>query len=324
MSSIMVKRMDQCTAHLVSNLYRKVYGDDFPVKSVYDPEALVASNKSGDLINVLAFYDGNIAGQAMVGRSPWNVTLFEMMGLIVLPEYRKSGIAELLSRELIEKILPEVNWTARYTESTTAHRGSQKVDVKMGHVHTALALNILPSDAYSHDELFNVKDRVSCVMSFAEKEGLIPQRAVLPEIYGEYLKEIASYLQPRVFDEDSGYIRSDSELSVYPFESAGTVYITALKTGRNFYRSLHESLSKNSSTITCILQLPLESGISEAVREAQSLGFSLGGYLPRWFKGSDGLLLQRTTVPDWSSVKVLPGAGERLLDIVRESMEGLN
>lgn len=322
MSSIVIKKMDESTAYLVSDLYRKVYGDDFPVKSVYDPEALVASNKSGDLVNLLAFCDGEVAGQAMVGRSPWNITLFEMMGLIVLPEYRKSGIAELLSRELIEKILPGVNWTARYTESTTAHRGSQKVDVRMGHVHSALALNILPSDAYSHDELFNVKDRVSCVMSFAEKEGLMPQRVVLPDIYGEHLKEIASYLQPRVFDEDSGYIGADSEFSVYPFESAGTVYITATKTGGDFYRSLQKILQENSSSVTHILQLPLESGISEAVREAQSLGFFLGGYLPRWFKGSDGLLLQRSEVSDWSSIKVLPGAGERLLDMVRKSMEG--
>lgn len=320
-NDISIRRLDGSTVPAVCELYRSIYGEDFPIPWVYDPVELEKREEDGRQATLLAFKDDRIVGQVAAVRSPWNPKLFELTGLLVLPRFRGLGIGGMLASHLMSQLLPELGWAARYTESTTAHDISQRVDLKMGHRHCALALNLLPPSTYRHDDIFIASGRVSCVMGFAEKEG-DTSVVHLPSRYGQVLKELAEGF-PRDFVEDDGAPEGESSFEVSAFPVAGTAYGAALSLGKGFGEGLKKEMAAYDAFPTTMLQLPLVKGIDRAVEEAFAQGFRLGGFLPRWFESSDGLLLQRTGLPRWNEIKVVTPRGQRLLSIVRKDREAL-
>jgi hypothetical protein len=245
---------------------------------------------------------------------------------MVLPEARSTGVGKMLARDLLEKVFPSLDWSARYTESTTAHVHSQKVDLHMGHIHSALALEILPTRAYRHDEVFQAKGRVSCVMSFFENPSR-PGAPVcsLPGRYAGQLRELAGDFSPRKFREDGEPLEGEASLQVIPFETAGTVYLPVDRLGADLPARLDRALSGLEGMAAAVLELPLSAGISAAVEAARRRGFFFGGFLPRWFENADGLLLQRTRgEPHWQDLHLLPGREEGLARMVRADRESLS
>lgn len=323
--NISIKRLDASSAPGVCSLYRTVYGDDFPLSSVYDPSALLEANEQGRQVNLVALEEDRIVGQAVTVRSAWNPRLYELVGLMVLPEFRKSGLGGDLARALLEDVFPTLNWGVRYTESVTAHVKSQKVDIAMGHIHCALALENVPAKTFGHDKVFGDVRRGSSIMSFFEnRENLSTGTTVLPARYAEVLHELASGFSTRSFAEDTAGPSGISELQVIPFQDAGTVYLIGKKVGKDMSIELDKVLEEISGMYCTLLQLPLVPGISAAVESARERGFSLGGFLPGWFPEGDGILLQRlTSEPDWDAINVLPGREERLVELVRSDREEL-
>ena len=318
-----IRQVDEASAPDVCQLYRTIYGDDFPLPDVYDPALILEANRSGRQVNLVALDGDTLAGQAVAVRSPWNSRLYEMVGLMVLPEARSSGVGRMLARELLGNVFPRLDWSARYTESTTAHVNSQKVDLRMGHVHSALALEILPPDAFGHDEIFETAGRVSCVMSFFENPadpGSGP--CFLAKRYAAPLQELAGDFSPREFKEDGGALEGKSSLQVIPFEKAGTAYLPVEHPGADLAFRLDEVLAGLDGMSVTLLELPLTEGVSAALELAREGGFFFGGFLPRWFENADGLLLQRTAEePHWDGIHVLPGHGEDLVRMIRADRE---
>lgn len=320
-----IRQVDAVTAPGVCELYRTIYGDDFPLSDVYDPVLVLEANRRGCQVNLVALDGDRVAGQAVTVRTPWNRRLYEMVGLMVLPEARSTGVGKRLARELLEGVFPGLDWSARYTESTTAHVNSQKVDLRMGHVHSALALEMLPPDAFCHDEIFETGGRVSCLMSFFENPADPGNRpCFLPKRYAASLQELAGDFSPREFMEDEGALEGETSLQVIPFEKAGTAYVPVDLPGADLGDRLDKVMSGLEAMTAVLLELPLKAGVSAAVELARKRGFFFGGFLPRWFEGADGLLLQRTAdEPDWDHIHVLPGRGEQLVRLARADRENL-
>lgn len=323
--NLSIKRLDASSAPGVCSLYRTVYGDDFPLASVYDPSALLEANEQGRQVNLVALEGGCVVGQAVTVRSAWNPRLYELVGLMVLPEFRKSGLGRDLARALLEDVFPTLDWGVRYTESVTAHVRSQKVDIAMGHVHCALALENVPAKTFGHDDVFGNARRGSSVMSFFENEAEVSnETTVLPARYAEVMQELALVFSPRSFTEDTAGSSGMSELQMIPFQDAGTAYLVGKRVGEDMSIELDKVLEEISGMYCTLLQLPLVPGISAAVEVARERGFSLGGFLPLWFPEGDGILLQKlASEPDWDAINVLPGRGERLLELIRSDREEL-
>lgn len=318
---ISIRRLEESSAGEIPRLYRAIYGDDFPAPVVYDSEAILKADRDGDQVTLLAFSGDRVIGQAVASRSAWNPGLYELMGLMVLPEFRSSPAASILAKAITDEVLPSLGWEARYTESTTAHDRSQRIDLRMGHRHCALALNLLPGRAYGHDELFSVSGRVSCVMSFMERPGLSPLDTWLPSRYESALLALSEGF-PREFRRGEVPPGKEASLKLTVFPVAGVAYVTVTDLGENLADTMEESLAKLGNLDTIMLQMPLLPGIDRSVEVVREMGFRLGGYLPRWFQGADGLLLQRTGEPLWEEIKLLPPRGTMLMDLVRSDREG--
>lgn len=324
-NNVTIQRLDVSCAQGVCDLYRTIYGDDFPVASVYDPSALLDSNLKGRQVNLVALEGERVVGQAVTVCSEWNPRLYELVGLMVLPEFRRTGLGRDLARVLLEDVFPTLDWGVRYTESVTAHVNSQKVDISMGHVHCALALENVPARIFEHDKVFGNVHRGSSVMSFFENQADVSNRTtVLPARYAEVLQNLAQGFGHRIFNEDKASPHGMSELQVIPFHDAGTAYLVGKTIGKEMSVKLDEVLTEVSGMYCILLQMPLVPGISSVVETARERGFFLGGFLPRWFPESDGILLQRTrSEPDWDAIHVLPGKGERLVELIRSDLEAL-
>lgn len=321
-NDVSIRRLDSSSVPAVCELYRSIYGEDFPLPWVYDPNEMDRREQDGRQATLLAFKGEQLVGQVAAVRSPWNPKLFELTGLLVLPHFRGLGIGGLLASHLINQLLPELGWVARYTESTTAHDVSQRVDLRMKHHHCALALNLLPPATYRHDDIFIASGRVSCVMGFTEREsgGLSP--CYLPSRYCDAIKELADGFD-RTFVKDEMPPEGEASFEVSAFPVAGTAYVAALTMGDGFGAALKRDLAPYEPFPATMLQLPLTKGVDRAVEDAFAQGFRLGGFLPRWFESSDGLLLQRTGLPRWNEIRVVTPKGQRLLEMVRKDRETL-
>ena len=316
-----IRTLDETNAPKVCELYRKIYQETFPFPEVYDPVLLLENTRKHRKAHLLAFQGEELLGQVIVTPAPWNPELFEVAGFMTTPEAQGKNVTRPLARALRKEVFPSLSWKARYSESVTAHVISQKGDIFLGNTHTALALNLLPSELFLHDPRLCSSSRGSCILSFGEANSS-PERTLLPPQYAPQLRELAEGFLPRTFQEDCSSPEGESILQAFPFPAAGAVYLSASRLGEDFDPQLDRLLEEHEHHEALMLQLPLHRGIAKAVECAQRRGFSLGGFLPHWFTSGDGMLLQRVKgEPLWEEIQVLPGRGTALLEMVRQDWE---
>ena len=84
------------------------------------------------------------------------------------------------------------------------------------------------------------------------------------------------------------------------------------------YMLNHDRELKNSNIETSQVFLPLNSeSVNEAVKSLRSLGYFLGGILPRWFD-CDGILMQKTySPPNWEEIRLYTARAEKILEYIK-------
>jgi len=92
---IEVRLMQPEDAPGVVELYKAVYGNEYPIKTVYDPEGIARQQEDGDMYRIIARSGDKVVGQTAIYRStPSNPDLYEEGQGIVLPDFRNQGIIE--------------------------------------------------------------------------------------------------------------------------------------------------------------------------------------------------------------------------------------
>jgi len=106
----------------VAQLFREVYGNDYPVKIVYDPEEFAKAVARQDYIPLVARTpDSHIVGFSSFYRSAPNQKLYEMGLGMVSPKYRGTAILGLLMRRLIKEALKSPGFDAFFGEAVCNH-----------------------------------------------------------------------------------------------------------------------------------------------------------------------------------------------------------
>lgn len=304
----------------VAELFKAVYGNDYPIKLFYDPAALTAANKKGDYYSVVAKSEnGEIIGIHNLYRSAPSPDVYEWGAGLVLKEWRVVGVSGAIESFMSERVIPELGMHAVFGEAVTNHVAMQKHAQGFGFQPTALEIGLMPGEAFTGEGV--TSGRVSTMMRFRIHRN-IPQTVFFPSIYNEAIKFLyTDFKTGRAFTESVEPIPSGvlSRPKMDFFDFAKVARIAFHETGADFARGLSdlesEVVDKGCQVIQIWLKLTTP-WIGALVDVLRGNGFFLGGILPQWFD-DDGLLMQKIFfAPDFQSIKLLSDNLRQIRDLV--------
>jgi len=317
--SLEIRMMQPEDAAGVVELYKGVYGDEYPIKAVYDAEDVIRQQENGDMIRIICrSSEGRVVGQTAAYRSCLsNPALYEEGQGIVLPQFRNQGIIERCMTYSNREIYPQM-MEQLWGEAVCNHVFMQKACARLGWYETGLEIDLMPAASYQKEQ--SSQGRVSALLMF-ESYKIRAQTVYLPEIYEEGLRYLYS-----VYDFGHTFLPARGSLATTPtrgqsqiFDGAGVARFTISELGSDFEKYLLQQEKEAFDKDTCILQvyLNLASPASAAAIDIlRRHRYFLGGVLPRWFD-TDGLLMQKTiNPPGFANIKLYSDRASKLLAII--------
>jgi len=301
----------------VAALFRAVYHDDYPVKTYYDPQALIAANQKGEILSCVSRTPrGDIVGHnAFYPIAPCK-KVFEGGAGLLLPAYRKRAwlLGRMVTRGM--QMVPEFGGEGIYGEHVCSHLFTQKLAQRVGNVVMGLSVDLSFQEG-------GARKRVSSFNGYQPLKPF-PHTVYLPEIYDlalrflyEGLKEERQFMpSPQLPPEENR-----SRIASNTYEEARVSRITVSEIGEDFETVMAVRESEAAARDVTVYQvwLPLESpSVGWAVECLRRQGYFLGGLLPRWFD-TDGLLMQRLChTPDWDGIQILLDRSREIFHMVHE------
>ncbi len=309
----------------VAELFRLVYGDGYPVRDYYDPQALIAANQAGRIISSVARTpEGRVVGHnALFNHVPHPHTHESGAGL-VHPDFRAGDLFGRMTGHGPEVSGPAFGVETIWGEPLCSHVYSQKVCHGLGWITMAVEVELMPAATYARER--SAQGRVSTLLDFCTLVPA-PQVVYLPAPHERALREIYSgFDDAREFQPAQGELPDDGPtlLENRIIEYAQVTRITIQRAGADLDQAMAaaeaEALGRGVVVFQVWLSLgePWAGAVAEALRRR---GYFLGGPLPRWF-GPDGLLMQKlASPPDWSAIHLEFNRAKRLLELVRADYE---
>lgn len=309
----------------IVDLYREVYGENYPVKAAYDPQELIRQQEAGEAWRAVArSAAGEVIGHVAFYRSsPPNPMLYEHGQLMVSHAYRQTDVAFALMNYSLAEIPHRHAVEEIWGEAVCNHLFSQMMTRENGYVETGLEVDLMPAESYT--QAFGPgqvsKSRVSTLLvfrSFCPKS----QTIYLPAVYEEQLRYIYDATDARhVFEPSMAPLPVDinTQADIFTFAGAGVSRITVTEIGADFETRL--ALLEREASAACVFVKQVflrltEPAIGAAVQVLRQRGYFLGGALPRWF-GDDGLLMQKTLdEPDFEKICLLSKRARKLKEMV--------
>ena len=316
----------------VVELYRAVYGDNYPVKAVYDPQALIRQEDAGEAWRAVVRAEvGSVVGHVSFYRSsPPNPGLYEFGQLMVRHDFRQTVAAtELMVYSLAE--IPRLHALEQiWGEAVCNHLYTQQFVAREGFVETGLEVGLMPGESYSKalSTPSTDKERVSTLLAF---RSFLPraQTLYLPPVYEESLRFIYEPI-----DCGHTFLVSEaplpagikSQATLREFAGAGVARMTFEAVGEDFESRLAEMESEASAggaVVTQVFFRLTEPWTGAAVEILRRRGYFLSGALPRWFD-DDGLLMQKVRgKTDFEKIFIYSKRARKLKEIVRQDQESV-
>jgi hypothetical protein len=91
----------------IVKLFRAVYSEAYPIRLFYDPEAIIAANREGRYISIVARTpSGTVIGATHLYRSAPYSGLYESGVGLVLKEYRNAGVYGAFLHHVFNEYIP--------------------------------------------------------------------------------------------------------------------------------------------------------------------------------------------------------------------------
>jgi len=313
----------------IVRLFHAVYGDEYPIRLFYDPEAIIAANEKGNYYSIVARTpSGEVIGVDHLFRSSPCRMLYENGAGLVLKEYRNTGINTELMRFIYEDFVPSMtNIQETWGEAVCYHPYIQKTIASFKHIWTAIEVALMPGETYSREK--ETSARVATIDGFRCYQKS-PHRIFLPAPYEQELRRIYARLDD-VRDillsgtkAPSGTI---TQTELITFDFAGVARIVVSEIGRDFRHCLDKLEKECQGKNTVVSQVFMNLAcpwVGEAVDELRGRGYFMSGLFPRWFD-SDGFMMQRILCPpDFDAIILAADEAKQLLDIIRKDWERTN
>ncbi|MDQ7784354.1 MAG: GNAT family N-acetyltransferase [Desulfomonilaceae bacterium] len=307
----------------IANLFRAVYGDAYPVRIFYDPQALRAANEDGTYYSIVArAADGKVVGAVHLFRSAPFEALYELGSGLVLQEYRNLGLNRRMFEFAFEQWVPRREGIEEvWGEPVCNHVINQKAVVDFRYIETALEVALMPAEAYDREK--SASGRVAALSAFRCYRPK-PCTVYLPSVYEKELTFLYSALDDErtILISDRSLpesVKSHADTTVFDF--AGVCRTAMHSTGSDFdsYIREIETTARDRKVVVFQVWLNLSSPwVGAAADVLRDRGYFLGGLLPRWFD-EDGLLMQKIlTDPDFESVRLYSDRAKQIFAMVKE------
>lgn len=302
-------------AENVARLYYAIYGDNFPLDYVYDPDRLRAANAGPDVqMFVGRTESGDVVGLAGLYRSAPGKGAVESGGLMVLPDYRNGFLALRLTKMTYVAARDELQVNMLFGQSVTDETTMQKVNRKYDVRELALEIESMPPKRDSDA-------RISLLCEFTIFRDL-PHTVYPHPAYEDFLRDAYRQLDAeREFASGDGPAGA-TDCAFTSMDNSGTAKIQVASLGADLPDRLAELEALHPGKHAYHAQLPLsDPGLPWAVERAWERGYVLGGLLPLW-TDRDVLLLQKfASRPDFSAPKLLGDDTKALLESIRKEYE---
>ena len=132
-------------------LYRAVYGEDYPVKNVYDPSQLIREQATGDVFRVIAhsLADEVIGHIAFYRSSPPNRQLYEYGQMMIQFDWRNTALAFELGEFAVDVVAREQEIDDLWGEAVCHHPVTQRMCAGQGFLTMGIELGLMPGEACS-------------------------------------------------------------------------------------------------------------------------------------------------------------------------------
>ncbi|NPU85155.1 MAG: hypothetical protein HPY65_11800 [Syntrophaceae bacterium] len=304
------------------SLYRATYGDAYPIREIYDPQALLHQQETGEMYHVVCrAKQGPVAGHWGLYRTSAPFPgIYEAGHGMVLAEYRGRGLNDRIARYTLETLIPRLGIPAVWGEAVANHLFMQKTCAVSGYSETGIELDLMPAASYEKEK--SASGRVGAVLVFRLYQTR-EQTIRLPAPYAGLLRELhrEAHDAPHVYrnaptDAPPG---GPSEVQSVAFEGANLARLTVQAIGSDLREIVKEREKLHAGGGATVFQAYLrltDPGIGFAVRTLRGCGYFFGGVLPRWFD-DDGLMMQKTLhEPNVPGIRLYTDKAKRILDFI--------
>lgn len=304
------------------SLYRVTYGESYPIREMYDPEALVRQQETGQMYHVVCrTAEGLVAGHWGLYRTsaPFQ-GLYEVGHGMVLPEFRNRRINDRIALYIHETLIGQLGLEGLWGEAVANHVFMQKTCVAFRYSETGIELDLMPAASYEKEG--SASGRVGAVLVFRiyRPKG---QTIRLPAPYAGLLRELhrdahaASHTYAEASPEPPGTGRS--RIDSLGFPGANLARLTVLEIGEDLGESIAKAeeapTREGASVFQAYLRLT-DPAVGFAVGTLRRKGYFFGGLLPRWFD-DDGLLMQKMLhEPNVPGLQLHTDKVKRLLEFI--------
>ena len=311
----------------VAQLYRQVYGENYPVRDVYEPQKLIEQSVTGEAYRVVARTgSGEVIGHiAFYRSSPPNRNMYELGQMMIRQDVRVSDIASRLFAYSLTETVARHKLEQVWGEAVCNHLVTQQFAMDGGFSPAALEVGLMPPDTFSSAfaQPTGSPGRISALALFRAFQTK-PQLLYLPSRYEEALRFIYG-----PFDFGHTYRASVQELpenmatsgQINIFAKANVVRLALSVAGRDLadYMAAAEQQALAAGAVVIQVYFPLTWPWAGAVAEhLHGRGYFLGGALPRWFD-DDGLLMQKLlTEPDFDGIQLFRKQARQILNYIRQ------
>jgi len=310
----------------IVRLFRAVYGEHYPIKLFYDPQAIIAVNEAKKYYSIVArTVSGDIIGVGHLFRSAPYPSIYEYGVGLILKEYRNTGAFTSMSEYLFDEFVPqEDNIEEIFGEAVCNHVVTQKLAVRFKHLEMAMEIALMPAAAYAKEK--SATGRVAA-LGFFRCYKPRPHRIYIPAPYEQELRWIYSRLDDSrdiVPSDGLAPVGSVSRISMEVFDFAQVARLAVHEIGEDFSDAYSNVEKQAVAGKAVVLQAWLNLAspyVGFAVHTLRERGYFFGGALPRWFD-SDGFLMQKLLCPpDFDGIVLESADAKQLLEIIKRDWE---
>jgi hypothetical protein len=307
----------------VADLFRSVYGDGYPIRLFYDPDALRKANADGEYLTLTARdSSGAPIGVQHLFRSAPYERIYEAGAGLIRKDYRQMGINIRMLEFLYNEWVPtRPDIEEVFGEPVCNHTHMQKVMERLRSGTAAIEVALMPAEAYSREGA--ATGRVAALLSFNLYKPK-PHVVHIPKIYEEELRWIyrgLGYERTFVVSDGDATLVGETNCESRYFDFAAVSRIAVREIGADFRRVLTQEESGAREKGAKVIQVWLNAaspGIGSAAEILRGAGYFFGGALPRWFD-TDGFLMQKLYCsPNWEGIQLFSDTAKKLLQIAKD------